>query len=319
MSEMDWSDSVKHSQVVYLKHYAQARKDDAPKDRKRTPVFQSRCGHISGHVRAWKGLMDVVTNTNMPEESRLVKRRIDRARKAAIVLAGTIENSRKDDEYQMDRLKRGEGWLSSMVIKARQYLLKAYFWSYGELLDFPKARHFDPYTDGLQVLGLDGSESLDEILARLKDAFPPKADDFFSEEAHEPPYSPSGALVVTGDATSAVEEVKPTSRVRRFVLAWEEYQALKMCCRPEELRRAAGRMAHYKQSGNAAGMYGLLQQLRYGRKLVVGGNKDGVNRKKQRDEGPAARIMCQIFGASKDIRQALGRIGDFMNTGEVFC
>lgn len=258
-------------------------------------------GFLSGLQRKIKCVLDCAAG---PEDGdRNWRRRQCNAADAIIYCIGLIEDAKRDDPRFQRFLRRGDGWLSSMLRMCKSYGRKALFWNRGNMLDAPLP---DFKAIGMEALGLSGGESLAEVLeaARKHIAIEPHT------LSNPSPQQPEPALGTSEDRP--VDSKKP-----EYSLTYREYMAVKRLARRSELRLVAGRLADYKRRGDLDGFIHTLYGMMLGKRVSVGGNKSGVNERK-RTYGKVGRVvMSNVLLASSSVMDALARVTDFMVTGEM--
>jgi hypothetical protein len=269
-----------------------------------TPESQSACGYLSGIVRGVKCIERVIAGA-IPDD-RYGRRTQARAKHALIKLAGLLEESRRDDARSMLVLRRDNYWLGSVIRKCLAFRHKALFWNRGNMLDAPYA---DFHAIGLEVLGVAGNESMDELLAIFRSHF---------GLTREPPSSSNPPHVDTSEVLED-QEGKPVEITKQpeYNLTYAEYAALKRICRPSDLRIAAGRLGGYKKRGDLAGFAATIDQIREGKRLTVGGNRTGVREKKPRMGGYVTEVMTKALVGASCAMEVASRIFTFYTTGEL--
>jgi len=187
--------------------------------------------------------------------------------------------------------------------KVRRFSLRAAFWNRGLLLDFDRP---DFYESGKSVLGMDGSESLEDILEAMRQKFglyhePPS----ISQTSPQPDESP-----IQDDGFKPCDEAK-----KSYDLSFEEYMWIKSRVKRSELRSVAGRAAAYKRRGDAQGLISLLDGIHRGKKLVRAARKPGVVREKV--GSVVTNAMLAVMVGASDVLTALGSMCEIMATGEL--
>ena len=230
------------------------------------------------------------------------RRRYRQAARSMIYFAGLLADAKRDNEYMQDVLRRGDGWLSSVLRMCKAYARKALFWNRGNFLDTDLP---DFYADGLKVLGVSEGATFEEVLSAFK--------------RYIEPQSISNPPIEVASETPVDQEVQPGLETKRkeYNLTREEYAAVKRIVRPSQLRLAAGRLGAYKKRGDIAGFSNTMHQIAEGRPLTVGGNRAGKNVAKQKMGGYASMVITNALVGASCAMEVASRLASFMLTGEI--
>ena len=258
-------------------------------------------GRYSGIQRKIQCVMDCVAGSVATDHNG--RRRYRKAAEALIYFTGLMVDARQDDAEMQAMLRRGDGWLSSMLRMCKAYSRKALYWNHGKFLDGALP---DFYQMGLSALGLDGSESFAEVLQAVQ----------HFQGAYIEPHSYSKGACDGANDGDAQTKVKPCDGQKKaYVLSFDEYSAVKRLTRASDLRRVAGRVAFYKRRGDVHGFLSTMYGLMSGRRIGVGGNKRGVNTEKQRFGGIGSALIGSILVSSASAVEAASKTVSFLLDG----
>lgn len=273
-----------------------------------TSIGQRICGLFSGTQRKINCILDVVSGT-VPNDHN-GRRRMAKAKESLIFFAGLIADSRIVDPDSMRILRSDERfWLGSFLRKCKDYSRYAIVFNHGKMQDTPQA---DYHAQGLALLGLSGSETLDEIIGAIRS-------EFF--KYIEPFITPSNSATLQQVPTPHKSEVMPVGGQKKkttYSLTFDEYAAVKRLVKSCDLRLIAGRLAGYKRRGDVAGFLNVLYSVKNG---VVFNTRRSGSRKTDGHRSKFGEIGSKVMGSAlataSSVMDATYKLHNFLATGEM--